>query len=198
MPSIKQLEVLGEVAVTVAEKVAPEATEAGLNLLSITKGKVVSAAESIVPDNMRAMMHLGPNDGKIDIQTSIDPEIIKARKFESESRTAYAKTGASAHPELQGTKQTHTLVVGGGFTGLSIAEKLSASGVPTMLVDAGRIGEGTSQLAGGMITRAGDPSFVELEEAYGTRALGLYAKGMVRAHATVMQRAATMGGESRF
>ncbi|MBU6451106.1 MAG: FAD-dependent oxidoreductase [Cyanobacteria bacterium REEB67] len=174
---IEEAAVAGRIALEVGESVAPKLAAEGVNLLTVAEKRVVAS----LPSEIKAMVHVGPNNGTIEIHHSIDAEIGKARMFEATSHTPYAKPLGS-FPQLQETKKIDTLVIGGGMAGLSIADRLAANGIHTMLVDAGAIGEGTSQFAGGMITRAGDPSFVELGETYGEKTLARYARGMVKAH----------------
>ncbi len=190
----KGIVVAGDLALGVAKQVAPEATAAGVNLLSLAERSVVSA----LPSELRALAHLGPNNGVVEIATSSETQIVNARAFEAASTTPYAKSNLSQYPQLHETVKTDTLVIGGGMTGLSVANKLASSGIPIILVDSGRIGEKTSQFAGGMITRAGDASFAELLETYGEKTVGRYAKGMVDAHQTVMRRAANLGEKVDF
>jgi gamma-glutamylputrescine oxidase len=195
MPNPEQLIAAAKLG---AEIMAPKANVEGLNLLAVGGSQIQVIAKEALKGDLNAIARLGPNNGMIEIHSSVNPEILRARSFEATSHSPYAKTNFSDFPQLHGTQKTDTLVIGGGFTGLSIADKLAGSGIKTMLVDSGRIGETTSQFAGGMITRAGDPSFVELGEAYGEKTLGRYAKGMVNAHKTVMDRAAKFGSKVDF
>ena len=184
----------GELALGVAKKVAPEAAAEGVNLLAIAE----KGAASVLPTELRALVHIGPKNGMVEISTSVETQIVNARRFEAGSTTPYLNPNLSQFPQLHETVKTDTLVIGGGMTGLSVANKLASSGIPTILVDGGRIGEKTSQFAGGMITRAGDASFAELLETYGSQTVGRYAKGMMDAHQTVMRRAANLGEKVDF
>ncbi|MBP9094765.1 FAD-dependent oxidoreductase [bacterium] len=198
MANLGEAKLAGKVALEVGEQIAPKVTAEGLNLLSVAGAKIEAAAKAVVSPELRAGAHVGPKNGMIEIHTSIDPRIVKAREIEAAGRTPYARPNLAEFPQLHATQKTDTLVIGGGFTGLSVADKLAASGIKTILVDSGRIGESTSQYAGGMITRAGDPGFVELSEAYGEKVLGQYAKGMVNAHKAVMERATQFGKKVDF
>lgn len=53
------------------------------------------------------------------------------------------------YPTLDGTLDVDTLVVGGGFTGLSAALHLAARGVDVALLEAARLGDGASGRNGG-------------------------------------------------
>ena len=198
MANVGEAKLVAKIALEVGEQIAPKATADSLNLLSVAGAKVEAAAKAVISPELKAAAHIGPNNGMIEIQTSINPEIIKARTFEAASISPYGKPDLAMFPQLQATQKTDTLVIGGGFTGLAVADKLASSGIKTILVDSGRIGESTSQFAGGMITRAGDPSFVELAATYGETVLGQYAKGMVTAHKAVMQRASQFGNKVDF
>lgn len=48
----------------------------------------------------------------IEVHTSIDPEIIKARKFEATGLAPYAKPNLADFPQLHATQKTDTLVIG--------------------------------------------------------------------------------------
>ncbi|MFA6212375.1 MAG: FAD-dependent oxidoreductase [Candidatus Obscuribacterales bacterium] len=198
MANINEVKLAGKVALEVGEQLAPKATAEGLNLLSVAGTQIEAATKAFISPELKAAAHIGPKNGMIEIHTSIDPQIMKARQIEATGATPYAKPNLADFPQLHATQKTDTLVIGGGFTGLSVADRLASSGIKTILVDSGRIGESTSQFAGGMITRAGDPSFVELGEAYGEQVLGQYAKGMVAAHKAVMERATRFGGKVDF
>ncbi|CAN5281912.1 FAD-binding oxidoreductase [soil metagenome] len=198
MANISEVKLVGKAALEVGEHLAPKATAEGLNLLSVAGHNIEAVVKGAVSPELRAGAHVGPNNGMIEIHQSIDAQILKARKFEASSVTPYARPNLADFPQLHATQKTDTLVIGGGFTGLSIADKLATGGIKTILVESGRIGESTSQFAGGMITRAGDPSFVELGEAYGEKVLGQYAKGMVQAHKAVMERAGKFGSKVDF
>jgi glycine/D-amino acid oxidase-like deaminating enzyme len=198
---IEQEITAARIVVETAEVIAPKATAEGLNLLEIaaTKGIGAIPSQCLPSAVLKAMVHVGPKDGMIELSHSAESEIGKARSFEAASQTPYSMLqDLKNFPQLRETQKTDTLVVGGGMTGLSVAERLAGMGIKTMLVDGGRIGEKTSQFAGGMITRAGDPSFVELGEAYGPKTVERYAKGMVNAHQTVMRRAAGLGDKIDF
>jgi glycine/D-amino acid oxidase-like deaminating enzyme len=194
MPIEETAILAGRVAADVAEAVAPKVTAEALNLLDVSTKQIAGA----VPSDLRALVHLGPTDGLIEIPHSQDVEIGKARLYELSSESPYRKPDLSSFPQLHATQKTDTLVVGGGMTGLTVADKLVANGIHTIVVDGGRIGERTSQFAGGMITRAGDPSFVELGESYGPKTVERYAKGMVNAHQQVMRRATILGDKVDF
>jgi glycine/D-amino acid oxidase-like deaminating enzyme len=148
-------------------------------------------ALAIQPRPSLRQVHLGPNDGLIKIDPSsshMEPQIVLARQFEHESTSAFAEVRQQSMP-THINKETDTVVVGAGFAGLSIADKLANSGIKTIVVDSGMVGGRTSQFAGGMVTRAGDPSFIELRETHGEDVLRNYIEGMSEAHQQVIARA---------
>ena len=83
---------------------------------------------------------------------------------------------ALAHPPARGTIRTHTVVVGGGYTGLNAALHLAEDGVETLLLDAefpafgasGRNGGfcclGSSRAPDAILSRFGDPKDVRRAE----------------------------------
>lgn len=80
------------------------------------------------------------------------------------------KSRVPAYPRHRGATQRSVVIVGGGLTGCATAYAFAAAGVNVVLVEADRIGRGSTGSAAGVI--AGDPgvSFVELEKAVGLRA----------------------------
>ena len=74
-----------------------------------------------------------------------------------------------AYPKQRGPLKTSVVIIGGGLTGCATAYAFAAAGVDVVLVEAGRIGQGTSALSSGWIS--GDPgiAFADLERAVGTR-----------------------------
>lgn len=55
------------------------------------------------------------------------------------------------YPELDGDRTTDVVIIGGGFTGLSAAAHLAASGIGVVLIDACRFGDGASGRNGGQL-----------------------------------------------
>ncbi|KQT87922.1 FAD-binding oxidoreductase [Aurantimonas sp. Leaf443] len=75
-----------------------------------------------------------------------------------------------AYPALDGSVEADILVVGGGFTGLSAALHLAASGVRVVLLEAHRFGDGASGRNGGQLGTGQRRSPEELEAQYGYEA----------------------------
>src|SRR5690349_11643841 len=74
-----------------------------------------------------------------------------------------------SHPRQRGALQAPVVIVGGGLTGCATAYAFAAAGVEVVLVEANRIGSGSTGSAAGWI--AGEPGvpFVEVERTLGRR-----------------------------
>ena len=59
---------------------------------------------------------------------------------------------ASPMPRLEGDLQTDTVIIGGGYTGLSAARDLARSGVDTLVLEAKSFGFGASGRNGGFVS----------------------------------------------
>jgi glycine/D-amino acid oxidase-like deaminating enzyme len=170
---------------------APKAVDLTVNAAARAVEPIDLASGAVVPRPSLRQVYLGPNDGLIKIDPSsshMEPQIVLARQFEHDSTSAFAEVRQQSMP-THINKETDTVVVGAGFAGLSIADKLANSGIKTIVVDSGMVGGRTSQFAGGMVTRAGDPSFIELRETHGEDVLRNYIEGMSEAHQQVIARA---------
>ncbi len=80
------------------------------------------------------------------------------------------------------------VIIGGGFTGLHAAMTLASSGQDTLVLEAGRIGQGASGRNGGMLGNLLIPGLGELVEKYGAaKAAALYREGEAAFKYTVNQ-----------
>ncbi|MFK0384901.1 NAD(P)/FAD-dependent oxidoreductase [Agrobacterium sp. NPDC090273] len=53
------------------------------------------------------------------------------------------------YPSMDGSRDTEVAIIGGGYTGLQAARNLAANGVPVVLIEASRFGDGASGRNGG-------------------------------------------------
>src|SRR5436309_3353063 len=69
------------------------------------------------------------------------------------ARSLYAAAAdpAMAFPPLEGRTRAHTVIIGGGYTGLSAALHLAEAGIDVALVEAKQIGWGASGRNGGQL-----------------------------------------------
>src|SRR5437016_6053611 len=97
----------------------------------------------------------------------------------STSKTTYGRSPWTAafptsripsYPRYRGALKTDLVIVGGGLTGCITAHLCAAAGVKVTLLEAERIGHGSSGSSSGWI--ADDPGvpFMDLEKALGRRA----------------------------
>jgi gamma-glutamylputrescine oxidase len=68
---------------------------------------------------------------------------------------------------LQGARQTGTCIIGGGFAGLTCALELGRRGVPTILLEARRIGSGASGRNGGLVANGFSLNAADLSRLVG-------------------------------
>jgi glycine/D-amino acid oxidase-like deaminating enzyme len=83
---------------------------------------------------------------------------------------AFRRARVPSYPRQRGPLSTAVVVVGGGLTGCTTAYAFAAGGLDVVLVEADRVGGGSTGRASGWI--GGDPgvSFVEVEKALGRAA----------------------------
>jgi glycine/D-amino acid oxidase-like deaminating enzyme len=70
----------------------------------------------------------------------------------------------------RGDLEVAVAIVGGGLTGCVIAQQFAAAGVSVALFEAGRIGDGATAGAAGLLLHEPDASFPAVSAAYGLRA----------------------------
>src|SRR5450631_1597043 len=75
-----------------------------------------------------------------------------------------------AYPRQRGAIKADVAIVGGGLTGCVTAYAFAVAGVKVVLVEADRIGRGSTGSAIGWIAEDPGTSFVEVEKALGVRA----------------------------
>src|SRR5947207_15553017 len=72
-------------------------------------------------------------------------------------------------PRLRGQHTADVVIVGGGLTGCATAHACAVSGLKTMLVEAERIGHGSSGRSAGLLLPDPGPSFKDVVLAHGVR-----------------------------
>ena len=74
----------------------------------------------------------------------------------------------SRRPEysrLRGARAADVVVVGGGITGCAIAHACAAAGLKTIVLEAGRIGQGITARSAGLLLPDPAPAFRDVEQA---------------------------------
>jgi len=77
------------------------------------------------------------------------------------------------HPRLRGEHAARVVIVGGGLTGCAVAQACAAAGLAPMLLEAGRIGQGTSGRGAGLLLPDPGLPFRDVVGAHGLRAARL-------------------------
>jgi glycine/D-amino acid oxidase-like deaminating enzyme len=81
----------------------------------------------------------------------------------------FARSRVPAYAPYRGATEAGVVVVGGGLTGCLTAYALAAAGERVVLVEADRIGRGSTSLASGWVSEEPGISFVDLDRAIGRR-----------------------------
>ena len=79
---------------------------------------------------------------------------------------------SSRRPEysrLRGAQTADVVIVGGGITGCATAHACAAAGLKTILLEAGRIGQGITARGAGLLLPDPGPTFRDVEQAHGLR-----------------------------
>lgn len=74
------------------------------------------------------------------------------------------------YPRLRGDHTARVVIIGGGLTGCATAVACAAAGLQPVIIEAGRIGQGSSGRGAGLLLSEPGPSFRDLAGAYGLRA----------------------------
>jgi glycine/D-amino acid oxidase-like deaminating enzyme len=75
-----------------------------------------------------------------------------------------------SYPRHKGPLTSEVVIVGGGLTGCATAYAFAAAGIPVTLVEADRIGRGSTGALAGWISEDPEISFIEVEKMIGLRA----------------------------
>jgi len=86
-----------------------------------------------------------------------------------------------SYPRFRGELETDVIVVGGGLTGCACASSFAAAGVGVVVLEADRIGGGSTAASAGLIREDFDASFQQAASAHGLRAARALWQGMRRA-----------------
>ena len=81
----------------------------------------------------------------------------------------FPKSKRPAYPRWRGDAETGVVVIGGGLTGCSTAYALSQAGVAVILLEAERLGAGSTSASSGLIREDFDASFQATTRAHGLR-----------------------------
>jgi glycine/D-amino acid oxidase-like deaminating enzyme len=93
----------------------------------------------------------------------------------------FPKSRRPAHPRLRGEIDTSVVIVGGGLTGAACAASFAAAGVKVVVLEADRIGAGSTAASPGLVREDFDGSFQQTASAHGLRAARTLWQGMRRA-----------------
>lgn len=75
----------------------------------------------------------------------------------------------SDYPRLRGELTADVVIMGGGLTGCATAHLAASSGLKTILVDADRIGQGSTGRSAGLLLPDPGPSFQDVTRSHGLR-----------------------------
>src|SRR5688572_27822381 len=77
---------------------------------------------------------------------------------------------AAKYPRLRGHLETDVAIVGGGMTGAMVAEAFTRAGVRTMVIEAARVGQGSTAASTALLLQEPDYDLDSLSRKYGRRA----------------------------
>jgi glycine/D-amino acid oxidase-like deaminating enzyme len=93
----------------------------------------------------------------------------------------YSRSRRPSYPRHRGQAEADVVIVGGGLTGAACAFAFASTGVKTVLLEADRIGAGSTAGAVGLLREDFDAAFHDTASAHGLRAARLLWQGMRRA-----------------
>src|SRR5689334_10235242 len=71
------------------------------------------------------------------------------------------------YPSLSGSCDSDVVIVGGGITGAAIAHLFAEAGVQIVLLEAGRVGRGSTAASSALLMQETDETLSALQERYG-------------------------------
>ena len=93
----------------------------------------------------------------------------------------FPKSRRPSYPRFRGNVETDVLIVGGGLTGCACASTFTTAGVKVVVLEADRIGAGSTAASPGLIREDFDASFQATADAHGLRAARTLWQGLRRA-----------------
>jgi glycine/D-amino acid oxidase-like deaminating enzyme len=102
-----------------------------------------------------------------------------------------ARTGGTTYPKLHGTRDADIAVVGGGITGCLTAYAFASAGFSVVVLEAGRIGRGSTIASTALLMQEPDVDFRDLAARYGPRqtsAIWSQSTDAVRGLTTLIRR----------
>jgi glycine/D-amino acid oxidase-like deaminating enzyme len=93
----------------------------------------------------------------------------------------FPKSRRRSHPPFRGELETDVIVIGGGLTGCACAWSFAAAGIRTVVLEADRVGGGSTAASIGLIREDFDASFEDTAGANGLRAARTLWQGLRRA-----------------
>jgi len=110
----------------------------------------------------------------------------------------FPSTRRPDYPRLRGDHAATVVIVGAGLTGCATAYACAMAGLKPIVVDAGRVGQGSAGRSAGLLLPEPGPSFRDVAEAHGLRAarrvFETWGKGATEA-AALLRRLKTPGIE---
>src|SRR5687768_9373380 len=82
----------------------------------------------------------------------------------------FPSTRRPDYPRLRGDHAATVVIVGAGLTGCATAYACAMAGLKPIVVDAGRVGQGSAGRSGGLLLPEPGPSFRDVAAAHGLRA----------------------------
>jgi glycine/D-amino acid oxidase-like deaminating enzyme len=103
-------------------------------------------------------------------------------KYESYWLNRYPDSRRPSWPRYRGATNTSVAIVGGGLTGCAVAYTFAVAGVPVVLIESQRIGQGDGTSGGlGVMRQELDVDFHQISSTYGRRAARALWQGARRA-----------------
>ena len=93
----------------------------------------------------------------------------------------FPKSRRPAYPRFRGDIDTDVVIVGGGLTGCACAASFASAGRSVVLLEADRIGAGSTASSPGLIREDFDASFQDTANTHGLRAARTLWQGLRRA-----------------